>query len=169
MIKYDFVVVSSRKNNFVIADKKGNSYTMPKEFLQAIPDGKYLAIGDILHVITEKNLDMTELSSTNTIICHGKIKIVLAGSLLKQGKIKKFFVSNVSYGSTLLTELSTGKDYLIFNSNTGTDWIYVAEGNIVKFLLFDDMPVMPVPKKQIKLKAPITRSFWKNTALYRSI
>ena len=171
-MKYDFVVVSARKNNFILADKKGNSYYMPKEFLQAIPDGNYLAIGDILHVITEKNLDMTELSSTDNIICHGEIKIFLKGSLLKQGEIKKFLVSNVSYGSVLLTELSTGKDYVIFNSYisdgyyiSGTDWHAVIEGNIVKFLLFGNMPVMPVPRK-LKIKAPITRSFWKNICYY---
>lgn len=173
-MKYDFVVVSAGKNN-IIADKNGNSYDMPKEFLQALPDKKYLKIGDIFYVITEKKLNATELSSTNNIICQGKIKLVLNGSLLEQGRTKKFLVSNVSYGSTLLTELDTGKDYVIFNSYvseckiSGINWYQVTEGNIVKFLLFDNMPVMPVPrKKQVlkKIKAPINRSFWEKFSHY---
>lgn len=174
-MKYDFVMVATGKYHGIIADKHGNSYYMPKEFLQALPDGKYPEIGDFLHVVTTEKLQMTELSSTDMIICHGEVKIFLKGSLLEQGRTGKFLVSNVSYGSTLLTELHTGKDYLIFNSyvsegcrTAGTDWHHVTEGNIVTFLLFDNMPVMPVPRKKyvFSRKAPTARSFWHRVSNY---
>jgi len=170
--EYDFVTVAADAGEYILADKNGGSYYLPQKLYASLPPNG-LAIGDILHIITETPLEMTELAGTNSIICHGKVSCFRKGSILGDGKTAEFLVSNTAYGSVLLTEPQTGKDYVIFTSyiaegwhTPSVSWKAVTEGNLVRFLLFGNMPVMPVPKKRHiyrfyrkSKKTPAMRSF----------
>lgn len=172
MYQYVFVTVACDAGNYIIADEKGGSYYVPKQFLSRLNASK-LAMGDILHVTAEKALEMTELAGTNTIICHSAVNVQKKGSLLTEGKTADFLVCHTAYGSVLLNDLRNGRDYVIFTSyvtegyrTPHAAWSAVTEGNVVKFLLFENTPVMPAPKKRLNLhlnrkrkKTPAMRSF----------
>jgi len=174
--EYDFVTVAVDAGKYIIADQKGGSYYLPRQISQSLPE-KGLKIGDILHIIAENKLEMTELAGTNSIICQGTVRSTVIGSLLMQGRTADFLISNTAYGSVLLTDSRTGKDYAIFTSyvtegwrTPSVEWSAVTEGNLVRFLLFGDMPVMPVPKKRHiyrlcrkNRKTPAMRSFLNDT------
>lgn len=170
MYHYLFVTVACDAGNYIIADEKGGSYYLPKQFLSKLHQ---LAMGDILHVTAEKALEMTELAGTNTIICHSAVTVRKEGSLLTKGRTADFLVCHTAYGSVLLNDLRNGQDYVIFTSyvtegycTPNAKWSAVTEGNIVKFLLFGNTPVMPAPRKHFSLylsrkrkKTPAVRSF----------
>ena len=170
MSDYQFVIVASDSGEYILADENGGSYYLPEQIAHAV---KPLHIGDILHVSAEKPLEMTELAGTNSIICHSPVHVHRSGSLLTQRKTAELLVCHTAYGSVLLTDVHSGKDYVIFTSyvtegyrTPGVDWSSVTEGNIVKFLLFGNSPVMPVPKKRPAFrtylrnkKTPAVRSF----------
>ncbi len=170
---YDFAVVAADSGEYIITDKQGGSYYLPK---QLIPECR-LSMGDILHVTAEQPLEMTERAGTNSIICHGKTAVCLQGSLLYQSRTAEFLVFNTAYNSVLLSEPDSGKDYVIFTSyvtegyrTPGISWSSVTEGNYVKFLLFGSVPVMPAPKlrhsfriRRKNKKTPAVRSFLNDT------
>ncbi len=178
MYHYEFVTAAAGAGTYIIADSQGGSYYLPEQILSALP-GQKLSVGDILHVTAEKPLEMTELAGTNSMICHGRIRVCQKGSVIRQNQTAAFLVSHTAYGTVLLTAPETGKDYVIFTSyvaegypTPGVNWSAVTEGNIVNFLLFDGMPVMPVPRKRISFrisrknkKTPAERSFL-NSASY---
>ena len=152
--EYDFAVTAVDNGAYIVTDTDGGSFYLPKQLLQILPKSG-LRMGDLLHVTSDEKLEFTELSATNSIICHGQVHISLMGSLLRQGRTGAFLVSNTAYGSILLTDLETGKDCLIFTSyitegyrTPGIHWNAVTEGNIVNFLLFGNMPVMPAPRRK---------------------
>ncbi len=170
MYQYLFVTVACDAGHYVIADAKGGSYYLPKQILSALGNNS-LHMGELLQITSEKELEMTELAGTNTIICHSAVTVRKGGSLFTQGKTADFLVCHTAYGSVLLNDLRNGQDYVIFTSYVTegyhtpyTKWSAVTEGNVVKFLLFQNMPVMPVPRKKLSLcrnrkKTPAVRSF----------
>ncbi|MBR1528047.1 MAG: hypothetical protein IJ642_01945 [Oscillospiraceae bacterium] len=93
--EYDFVTVAADTGEYILADQKGGSYYLPKQIYRTLPE-KGLKIGDILHIMAENRLEMTELAGTNSIICHGAVKSIVTGSLLTQGRTADFFVSNTA-------------------------------------------------------------------------
>ena len=152
--EYDFVITAADNGAYVAADKDGGSFYLPRQILNVIPQSG-LRMGDLLHITASEKLEFTERSATNSIICHGTVHVSLTGSLQKQGRTGLFLVSSTAYGSVLLTDIQTGKDYLIFTSyitegyrTPGIHWHTVTEGNVIPFLLFGDMPVMPAPHRK---------------------
>ncbi|MBE6876064.1 MAG: hypothetical protein E7496_04950 [Ruminococcus sp.] len=176
MYCYNFVTVASDNGAYIIADQKGGSYYLPEQLYTAL-NGKRLCMGDILHISAEKPLEMTELAGTNSIICHSTVNVMLQGSLLQTGRTAEFLVCHTAYGSVLLTDMHSGKDYVIFTSyvtegyrTPGAEWFSVTEGRLVKFLLFGNVPVMPAPRKRPHFrirrknkKTPAVRSFLNDT------
>ena len=176
MFEYDFAVVACDAGDYILADCTGGSYYLPEEFLKMLPESK-LAMGEVLHISSEKALEMTELSGTNSIICHSSVKIQITGSILKENRTEEFLVCYTAYGSVLLNHLKTGKDYVIFTSyiaegyrTPNAEWSAVTEGNRVEFLMFGNAPVMPAPRKKLCLrrnpemkKTPAVRSFQDDT------
>jgi hypothetical protein len=172
MSEYFFVTVACDAGEYIIADNTGGSYYLPAEMLDALPE-KNSAVGDILHILSEKALEMTERSGTNCIICHSPVRIEKTGSLLENGKTEEFLVCYTAYGSVLLNHLKTGKDYVIFTSyisegyrTPAIEWSAVTEGNCVEFLMFENVPVMPAPRKRLSVrfsrkikKTPAEQSF----------
>lgn len=176
MYYYDFVTVASDSGAYIIADRNGGSYYLPEQMRTAL-NGKKPAVGDILHISAEKPLEMTELAGTNSIICHSAVKVSIRGSLLETGRTADLLVCHRAYSSVLLTDLHSGKDYVIFTSyvtegyrTPHVPWSAVTEGSLVKFLLFGNMPVMPVPRRRTHFricrknkKTPAERSFLHHT------
>lgn len=168
MYTYDFVTVASDSGAYILADQKGGSYYLPKQLAHAVQN---LHIGDILRISSDMPLEMTELAGTDSIICHGNVHVQCTGSLLDQGNTANLLVCHTAYGSVLLSDPASGKDYVIFTSyvtegyrTPGVRWSSVSEGNIVTFLMFGNSPVMPVPKKRTMFryrrnkKTPAVRS-----------
>lgn len=160
--QYEFIITAVEKQKYIIADSKGNSFYLPSQMAKQL--GK-MQIGNILHMQTTEKLQTTELSGTNSMILKGEWHIRRKGSLLETYQTKAFFVSGVTYGSILLTDLQTGKDYMLFNNSAAHGyWKNVAEGNTVRFLLWNGMPVMPAPNPFVsrlliaKEKAPVWRA-----------
>ena len=176
MYQYSFATVACDEGDYIIADEKGGSYYLPKQIVKRLP-ASGLQMGDILQISSEKALEMTELAGTNSIICHSPVTVQKIGSLLTQGKTAVFLVCHTAYGSVLLNDVQTGRDYVIFTSyvtegyrTPDVTWNAVTEGNAVSFLLFGNMPVMPVPRKRLHIhlntkikKTPAVRSFLDST------
>ena len=148
---YDFMITAQKQKAYIVADQQGNSFYLPKEIKKHLPER--LHMGDLIHVTTSEKLEFTERPATNSIICHGQIHAAVAGSAVN-GATARVLVSSTAYGSILLTEPHTRKDYLIFTSylsegyqTPGIRWNMVTEGNMIRFLLFGNMPVMPAPGK----------------------
>ncbi|MBR1555076.1 MAG: hypothetical protein IJ644_06770 [Oscillospiraceae bacterium] len=174
--QYDFVTVASDNGAYILADRNGGSYYLPEQVRDALGD-KQLAMGEIVRLSAENPLEMTELAGTNSIICRGTVYISLHGSLLETGNTAELLVCHTAYGSVLLTDMQSGTDYVIFTSyvtegyrTPNADWSAVTEGNLVKFLLFGDFPVMPAPRKRPHFrirrknkKTPAVRSFLNGT------
>ena len=170
---YDFAVVAADSGEYIITDKQGGSYYLPKSLTPECG----LSMGDILHITVQQPLEMSERAGTNSIICHGEAAVCLNGSLLYQGRTAEFLIFNTAYNSGLLCEPHSGKDYVIFTSyvtegyrTPGISWTAVTEGNYVKFLLFGNVPVMPAPKlrhsfrfRRKNKKTPAVRSFLNDT------
>ena len=164
--EYEFVIVAVDSGVVVVADKNGGSYYLPKQISSEISAPR---IGAIVHISAENPLELNDLAGTNGILCHGETHSFIQGNFFPNAEIMELLVCHTAYGSILLTNPKTKKDYVIFTSylaegyrTQGVNWNAVTEGNVVKFLFFGNAPVMPVPKhfsRRKNKKTPAVRSF----------